>query len=226
MKKVLVLCTTDSMIWNFLIPHIREMEKMGLNVECACARTGFYFDELKEQYGLTVHEIPFTRSPISVRNIRGFRSLCGLIRTRQFDRIFCHEPVGGMMGRLAGKVCGRKVVYMAHGFHFFTGAPARHWAFYYTAEYILSFFTEALITINREDYKRACKMHARRNYYVHGIGVQPQKLAYVLVIVNYQYLLILHFCIPLSLWHHGLRTSYNIVLYRNFILYSRFSFIR
>ena len=176
MKKVLILCTTDSMIWNFLIPHIAEMEKNGMVVECAGARTGFYLDELKNQYGLTVHEIPFTRNPFSLSNIKAFRMLCSLVRERGYDIIFCHEPVGGMMGRLAGKVCGKKVIYMAHGFHFFTGAPFKHWAVYFTAEYILSFFTDALITINREDYRRACRMHAKRNYYVHGIGVQPQKL--------------------------------------------------
>lgn len=176
MKKVLVLCTTDSMIWNFLIPHIEMLEKMGMTVECACTRTGFYLDELRDQYGLTVHEIGFTRNPVSFKNLRGFKTLCQLIREQEYDVIFCHEPVGGMMGRLAGKACRKKVVYMAHGFHFFSGAPFRHWLFYYTAEYILSFFTDALITINKEDYKRACKMHARRSYYVHGIGVQPQKL--------------------------------------------------
>ncbi len=46
MKKVLVVCTTDSMIWNFLVPHIEYLKSKGVQVECACSKTGFYFDEL------------------------------------------------------------------------------------------------------------------------------------------------------------------------------------
>lgn len=172
MKSILIVCTTDSMIWNFLIPHIYELEKMGYSVECACARTGIYFEELTQKFHLTVTEIDFKRSPYSFKNVLAFFRLRALIREKDYDLIFCHEPVGGMMGRLAGKNCHKKVIYMAHGFHFFTGAPLKNWIIYYTAEYLLSFLTDVCITINQEDYRRSKKMHAKRCYYVHGIGIQ------------------------------------------------------
>ena len=41
---------------------------------------------------------------------------------------------------------------MAHGFHFYEGAPALKRFLYYHAEKFLSKYTDVLITINREDY--------------------------------------------------------------------------
>lgn len=171
MRRVLIVCTTDSMIWNFLIPHIQSMERQGMSVECACSRTGVYFDELISEYGLTAYELPFQRSPYSLRNITAYRRLVSLVRARRYDTIFCHEPVGGAMGRLAGRKAGCKVIYMAHGFHFYRGAPKRNWLIYYPVEAYLSRFTDLLITINREDYRAAQKMHASKVALVNGVGV-------------------------------------------------------
>lgn len=173
-KRILVVCTTDSMIWNFLVPHIEELEKKGFIVEGAASVTGDYFDELVNQFHIKMHKISFARNPFSFTNVRAYRELKQIIKEGRFDFIFCHEPVGGMMGRLAGKRCGKKVIYMAHGFHFFKGAPLKHWLLYFTAEYLLAFLTDACITINKEDYAISKKMHAKRKYYIHGIGIQPK----------------------------------------------------
>ncbi|NBI72681.1 glycosyltransferase family 1 protein [Clostridiaceae bacterium] len=171
MQRVLIVCTTDSMIWNFLIPHIRSMERQGMSVECACSRTGVYLDELISEYGLTVYELPFQRSPYSLKNITAYRHLVSLIRLRRYDTIFCHEPVGGAIGRLAGRKTGCKVIYMAHGFHFYRGAPKRNWLIYYPVEIYLSRLTDLLITINREDYEAAKRMKASDVALVNGVGV-------------------------------------------------------
>ena len=102
MKRVLIVCTTDSMIWNFLIPHIKEMEKNGYYVECASSITGDFYHNLVVQHNIKMNEIPFERSPYNMKNIKAYKMLCQLIKRKEFDTIFCHEPVGGAMGRLAG----------------------------------------------------------------------------------------------------------------------------
>lgn len=173
-KRVLIVCTTDSMIWNFLVPHIEELKNMGYEVECASSITGSYFGELISEFHIKMHQLDFVRTPFSIKNLVSYGRLKQLIRQENYEIIFCHEPVGGMMGRLAGKACRKKVVYLAHGFHFFKGAPLKHWLLYYMAEYLLSFLTDACITINKEDYYRAKKMRAKRKYYIHGIGIQPK----------------------------------------------------
>lgn len=173
--KILFVCTTDSMIWNFLIPHINQLKAMGFYVECACSRTGFYFDELINKYGLKLNEICFARNPFKVQNIKALKQLSNLIKKEKFDFIHCHEPVGGALARLAGKLNKKFVLYTVHGFHFFSGAPIKHWILYYNFEYILSFFTDAIITICHEDFERAQKLHAKRVYYIPGIGLDFSK---------------------------------------------------
>ncbi len=174
MKKVLVVCTTDSMIWNFLVPHIEYLKSKGLQVECACSRTGFYFDELVSK-GLILHEIHFERSPFKLKNIFGFFQLRKLIKDNKYDLIQCHEPVGGAIGRLAGKSLGKKTMYFSHGFHFFKGAPIKHWLLYFTFEYILGYFTDSLITICNEDFKNSQKLPIKKRYLIPGIGIDFTK---------------------------------------------------
>ena len=50
-----------------------------------------------------------------------------------------------------------------------------NWLIYYPSEYIAARWTDELITINEEDYKRALTMGYRKKavHYVHGVGVKP-----------------------------------------------------
>lgn len=175
MKRVLIVCTTDSMIWNFLVPHIKHMESLGMTIECACSVTGMYFNELKEQHGLTMHEIHFHRSPYNFENIKAYKELKKLVINGDFDTIFCHEPVGGAMGRFVGKKTKRKVIYMAHGFHFFNGASKVNWLIYYNVEKFLARYTDALLVINQEDYGVAKKFMAKDVALINGIGINTSK---------------------------------------------------
>ena len=174
-KKLLILCTTDSMIWTFLLPHISYLSKHGVSVECACSKTGIYFQELIYKYELTVHEVPFCRSPYNLKNYTAFRLLKDLTIQNGYNAIFCHEPVGGAVGRLIGHYCHIKVFYMAHGFHFYKGAPFRDWIIYYNVEKYLSKFTDVLITINKEDYSIAQQFYAKQVFLANGIGVDLDK---------------------------------------------------
>ena len=174
MRRILIVCTTDTMIWNFLVPHIKEMEKNGYYVECASSITGDFFYNLKSKYGIKMNEIPFDRSPYDLKNVKAYKLLCDLIKVKKFDTIFCHEPVGGAMGRIAGHKCNCKVIYMAHGFHFFKGAPKSR-VIYYWVEKLLSYYTDVLITINQEDYNAALKFKEKKCYKINGIGVDTSK---------------------------------------------------
>lgn len=165
------------MIWNFLVPHIKNLVGGGKIVECACAKTGFYFDELKQKLGVQMHEIGFERSPYNTKNFHAYFRLKQLVEHNKYDIIFCHEPVGGAMGRIVGHFCKVKVIYMAHGFHFYKGAPKSSKIYYYI-EKVLSRWTDTLITINQEDYDASLGFHANHNIKVPGIGVDISKFKY------------------------------------------------
>ena len=174
-NRILVVCTTDSMIWNFLLPHIKELEKKGYYVECASSITGDFFENLIKLHGVKMNEIAFERSPYNTKNIYAYKKLCKLIKEKQFDTIYCHEPVGGAMGRLAGHACKCKVIYIAHGFHFYKGAPLANKYIYYWVENFLSRYTDVLITINEEDYQSSLKFHAKKTCKINGIGIDTRK---------------------------------------------------
>lgn len=174
-KKVMMLCTTDNMIWQFLIPHIKHLEENGNKVECMCAKTGFWFDELKNQYGLTMHEINFSRNPLNPANIKAYKQLKKLQQANKYDLIYCQQPISGMMGRLLGKKFKIPVIYTAHGFHFFKGCSIVNKLVYKPVEKWLAKYTDILITINQEDYENAKKMKAKKVFKINGIGIDSAK---------------------------------------------------
>lgn len=136
----------------------------------------------EDAFNVRIHHIDLARVPYSPKNIRAYKQLCQIIRDEQIDYIHCNTPTGGLLGRLAGKKCKvKKVIYQAHGFHFYKGAPRLNWLIYYPIEKGLAHHTDALITINREDYKLAKnKFHLRNNgqvYYVPGVGIDLSQYA-------------------------------------------------
>lgn len=174
-KKIMVITTTDNMIWQFLIPHIQHLQSLGNEVQCVCAKTGFWFDELKDKFGFKMHEIDFKRSPINLANMKGLKKLKEIQKQENFDLVYCQQPVGGMMGRLIGKKFKIPVIYTAHGFHFFKGGPLKNGLIFKPVEKYLSKFTDILITINEEDYQAALKMKAKKVFKINGIGMDFNK---------------------------------------------------
>src|SRR5699024_7328851 len=102
------------------------------------------------------HDVSFNRFPVSLDNLKAFFELKQIIKQYKFDYIHCNTPIAGVLTRLSAMKSRKnntKVIYTAHGFHFFDGAPYLNWILYYPIEKILSSVTDAIITINKEDYK-------------------------------------------------------------------------
>lgn len=174
-KKIMMLATTDNMIWQFLLPHIKYLQDAGNMVECVCAKTGFWFDELQNKFGLKCHEINFARSPLSFKNFKGYKALKKLQKQEKFDLIYCQQPVGGVMGRMIAKKFKLPCIYTAHGFHFFKGNSKIKNFIFKTIEKHYAKYTTALVTINEEDYNAAKNWKAKHVYKINGIGVDINK---------------------------------------------------
>lgn len=179
-KKVLFVATVvKTHMMQFHIPYLKMFQEMGW--ETAVASRNDYEDPADCQipYCDTYFDIPFERTPWRRENWTAYRMLKRVIDEGEYDLIHCHTPVGAMLARLAALAArkkGTKVIYTAHGFHFFRGAPLVNWLLFYPAEWLLSFATDVLITINKEDYDRARRhMHAGRIEYVPGVGIDTAK---------------------------------------------------
>ncbi len=108
-------------------------------------------------------------------NLTAIRNLDRVIREHKVDAIHCNTPVGGLIGRICGrKNHVRKVLYTAHGFHFYKGAPLMNRTLFKWAEMFLARWTDVLITMNQEDFEAAKKFRLRKGgrvYKVHGVGI-------------------------------------------------------
>jgi len=177
MKLLYILNTTDR-VNNF--SHASMMAARQLGVEFHIAGNWGYASEEdlrrdEQRYGIRIHQVDLDRSPYSFRNIAAYRTVLDILRREKIGAIHCNTPVGGLLGRLAGHRCKiRPVIYQAHGFHFYKGAPLRSWLLYYPVERWLASMTDGLITINTEDRACAEKFRLRgggKTYYVPGVGI-------------------------------------------------------
>ena len=123
------------------------------------------------------HQVDFERRMGTLKgNIRSIRQLRQIFRENDFSFIHVHSPLGSILGRLVAKQFKIPTIYTAHGFHFFKGGPKSGWLFFYPLEWIFSFITDTLITINDEDFALAQKhMHAKNIVKINGIGVDVEK---------------------------------------------------
>ncbi len=178
MKKVLLVTHVGDFIPQFEMGNVRYLQNAGYEVHYAAdfqqSSYGSSGEKLKDS-GVICHQIPFQRSPFRMKNIHAYRKLKELLAAEHFEFIHCHTPIGGAMARFAGRKYrrrGMKIIYTAHGFHFFKGAPPVNWIFYYPVERLLSRWTDVQITINQEDYQRARHFYAKRVVRIPGVGIR------------------------------------------------------
>jgi glycosyltransferase involved in cell wall biosynthesis len=91
----------------------------------------------------------------------------------------CHTPIAGAISRW---VCRKqhkkgllKVIYTTHGFTFHKMASKKTWLLYYPIESLMSRYSDAIITINNEDFENAKKMHCKQVFKINGVGVNLSK---------------------------------------------------
>ncbi len=179
--------TTISLTMNaFFKPHIDMLVKEGHEVDIACNCNDLPLDELYINLGCKVHQIDFSRSPLSSGNLKAFGQLKRVVKNGNYDIVHCHTPNASVITRLVcrkfRKKTGLKVFYTAHGLHFYKGAPKLNWTVYYPIEKFCSQFTDKLITINQEDYKLVQeKFKPREALYVPGVGINLPKFENVQV---------------------------------------------
>ncbi|MCD1161124.1 glycosyltransferase family 4 protein [Peribacillus frigoritolerans] len=176
--KILFVTTISNTVNTFLIPHIRMLIEQGHKVDVAFNIVQEVDSKLIE-LGCTVHKLEFTRIPIKKQNFTAYKKLKKIIQNEQYDLVHTHTPIASACVRLAcRKMVNVKVIYTAHGFHFYKGAPLRNWIIFYSMERIVAHFTDSIITMNKEDFNAAKKMKLKTNdsvYKINGIGVNLNK---------------------------------------------------
>ena len=185
-EKVLILASVASMIDQFNIPNIKLLQNIGYEVHVACnfekgSSCSFekieILKELLKKLNVKCYQINFERNILKIgNNLKAYKEVKNILTENKYKFLHCHSPIGGVIGRIAGYKTQTKVIYTAHGFHFFKGAPLINWLLYYPIEKYLSKYTDILITINQEDYKRARTFSAKKVEYIPGVGIDIEKI--------------------------------------------------
>ena len=177
MKKVLFTAKVDQHIINFHLPYLKYFKELGYEVHVASHgnKTIPYVDKKIE--------LPLIQSPKDIKQMmRTYAIIKDLTKSFDYTLVHCHTPIIGVITRLVmihERNEATKVVYTAHGFHFYQGAPLSHWLIYFPVEKYLASHTDVLITINEVDYHNALRYRfkAKKIKLVHGVGIDLTQYA-------------------------------------------------
>ena len=186
MRQVLLVATVGGFVPQFEMNDVKLLKELGYNIHYVANFDNkmYSYDEnlLKEQ-GVITHHVAIDKSPFKIgRNKKAYREIKDIIDRENIDLVHCHTPVGGLLARLAASGSRRKpkVIYTAHGFHFYKGASLWNWCTYYLVERVLARKTDVIITINQEDFNNAKKFHLRDNgkvFKIPGVGLDLGRFA-------------------------------------------------
>ena len=183
-KKALIITALTGFVRAFLLQDIKILQKLGYDVHCAANGIGDddtvsmnveYFKNLEAEF----HQIDFSsNNPFSKSTLTTYKQVSALLKEQHFDLIAVHTPIPGVVVRMAARKYrkkGTKVIYTTHGFYFHEKGSKKQNILYRTVETFMSRFSDAIVTINNEDYNAAKKMHSPLVYHINGVGVDTQK---------------------------------------------------
>jgi glycosyltransferase involved in cell wall biosynthesis len=188
MPRLLIATTIPETIYAFLLPYAQHFRSQGWVVDGmaynisnfgACANA---FDQ--------VWNIDWSRNPLSPQNFRkALPKICEIVEQGQYDLVHVHTPVAAFLTRCALRQLrlkqNVKVIYTAHGFHFYKGGPLLKNLAFGSMEKLAGTWTDYLVVINREDEAAAHRyglVPPQRIIYMPGIGVdlaryEPQQVS-------------------------------------------------
>lgn len=177
MKKLLLATTIQRTLRDFLLPYGDHFRAQGWQVD-AMANVRDPFPAAADHFD-HFYAVDWGRSPLDPHNFaRTPNFVRKLVLRQRYDIVHVHTPVAAFVARFAlrrlraaGKI---KVVYTAHGFHFFKGNSKIKNGLFIALEKLAGRWTDHLIVINEEDYDAALKYRIvpRENItLMPGIGV-------------------------------------------------------
>ncbi len=181
MKRALIVAATGGFLNGFLIPDMKLLKEMGYEVHCAAngnSVSTFVPEERFASIGVTFHQIDFSStSPISKESLTAYKQYKALLNKYQFDFVHVHTPIPGAIVRMATRPKRKRgcvVAYTTHGLTFPKGSSLKTKIVYGGVEWLCSWMTDGIITINREDYAQMKKMGCKNVYHIKGSSLKTK----------------------------------------------------
>lgn len=176
-----MITTVPDTLRGFLLPFAAHFRRRGFRVDAmargvgGCPECVGGFDQ--------VREVDWSRNPLAPRNFGSARRrVLEAATAGSYDLIHVHTPVAAFVTRLAlrhrGPTLAPRIIYTAHGFHFYRGGPALRGAVFRALETLAARWTDYLVVMNREDEEAAHGLlPPERVWYMPGIGVDRHRYA-------------------------------------------------
>ena len=165
---------------------IRQLLDEGNVVDVAANMLLSPVPEYYQEWGCNCFQISCTRNPLCKGNLIAIYEIEKIVSQEHYDIVHCHTPIAAACTRMACREARKnrtKVIYTAHGFHFYKGAHLKNWLLFYPVEKLCSFWTDVLITINTEDYELAKRVfHVNNIAYIRGVGIDILKFKDTIIV--------------------------------------------
>lgn len=176
-RSALFVTTVPITLEIFLAPFATHFRQNGWRVDCltngATRYPGIHgsFD--------TLYDITWSRRIFAIADhFDTWTRVRRVVVEGGYDIVHVHTPIAAFVTRLALRKMGQadrpKIIYTAHGFHFYEGqSPLGHFIFR-SLEQTAAPWTDYLVTINAEDHEAALGfpgIRAERVRHIPGIGV-------------------------------------------------------
>lgn len=176
MPKILICASTLSHIENFHQPYLAFFKMQGFEVHIAVPEHDS-FDKAD-----MIHEIPMTKSFISIRNLAAIVRIRDIVKSGRFDLIITHTTLAAFIVRLGVWFSGRrkaKLINTVHGYFFWDTCGFLNKCIYSLPERLLRSVTDCVITMNNEDYHAARKLVKKDGLVVKvpGMGVDATRFS-------------------------------------------------
>jgi glycosyltransferase EpsD len=167
----IIFISTIAIFSRFNIPFMRWFKEQGWQVDYASDGAS-HISDCDNQFKIDIKRSPYNL----VHNIKAYFQLKNILK-HGYDIIHCDTPMGGVLGRLAARRTRGRVIYIAHGFHFYKGAPLINWLLYYPMEKYLAKLCDIIIVLNDEDYNfaKANFSNCKQIYKINGVGVDLKR---------------------------------------------------
>lgn len=176
--KLLQVATIPETLEAFLLPFALHFRNRGWTVHAA-ARNVTGNTRCVSEFD-AVHDISWSRQPLNVANIRAANEIRSLVKQEEYDLVHVHTPVASFVTRFAlRRSVATRLVYTAHGFHFYVGGNVAKNAIYRSLERLAGRWTDALVVMNSEDLLAAKKYEIVPQPKVHaikGIGIDIENV--------------------------------------------------
>jgi glycosyltransferase involved in cell wall biosynthesis len=177
MNRLLMVTTIPATLISFLLPFVKHLRSQGWQVDamsCGVSSNSKCLQEFDR-----VWDVEWSRNPLDPRNLLATPGkIREIVMREKYNIIHVHTPVAAFVTRYALKDLrdrlGCKMIYTAHGFHFYNGGnPVKNQVFI-NLEKLAGNWTDYLVTINHEDKVAALQnrlVAPANTIYMPGIGV-------------------------------------------------------